>query len=300
LIAHGTESIALTRTLDCSMHRLWRAITDPAELSVWLGGECSIDARVGGGVRFDLPDEDIRAAGTVRLVAAPQPDHQVALLEHTFVDAANAGITSVCRWCVRDAPSGCELVFTHDGFGEADRGRLEAWWNSGLVAPIERPVLARLATPLPRALDLLRAARRILLVSFIGPEVPQTLLAAGFEVYAKIGPQPDAWARCRRDRGELAFDPIATPPNGIDLVHLDVSDAFAEYLDVARSLGAKTFWFHSARTRPPEPHDDRGCWLPAAQSMQQRAAAEALGLEYVDDRYIAHVAAALTAGKERR
>ncbi len=87
--------------------------------------------------------------------------------------------------------------------------------------------------------------------------------------------------------------PSATSPNEIDLVHLDVSDAFSEYLDVARSLGAKTFWFHSARTRPPEPHDDRGCWLPAAQSMQQRAAAEALGIEYVDDRYIADVAAAL-------
>ena len=293
MIAQGTESIALTRAFDCSTQRLWRAITDPAELSAWLGGECSIDARVGGGVRFDLPDEDIQAAGTVRLVAAPQPDHSVAVLEHTFVDAANAGITSVCRWCVRDAPPGCELVFTHDGFGEADRGRLEAWWMSGLAAPIERHAPARSSTPLPRALALLRAARRILLVSFIGPEVPRTLLAAGFEVHAKVGPQPDAWARCRSERGELMFDPSATPPDEIDLVHLDVSDAFAEYLDVAHRLSAKTFWFHSARTCPPEPHDDRGCWLPAAQSTRQRAATEALGIEYIDDRYIADVAAAL-------
>ncbi len=267
------------------MQRLWRAITDPAELSRWLGGACSIDARVGGGVRFELPDEDIRAAGTVRLVAAPQPDHGVALLEHTFVDAANTGTTSVCRWCVR-----AELVFTHDDFGEVDRGRLEAWWTSGLAAPIERQAPTRSTTPLPRALALLRAARRILLVSFIGPEVPQTLLAAGFEVYAKVGPQPDAWAHCRSEHRELMFDPRATPPDEIDLVHLDVSDAFAEYLDVAHSLGAKTFWFHSARTRPPEPHDDRGCWLPAAQSVRQCAAAEALGIDYIDDRYIGDVA----------
>ena len=294
MIAEGTDSIALTHAFDCSMQRLWRAVTDPTELSAWLGGECSIDARVGGGVRFEIPGEDIRAAGTVRLVAAPQTDHRVAVLEHTFVDAANAGVTSVCRWCVRDAPPGCELVFTHDGFGEADRGRLEAWWTSGLTASIEPHAPARSVTPLPRALDLLRSARRILLVSFIGPEVPQTLLAPGFEVYAKVRPQPDAWARCRCEGGELVFDASTTPPNEVDLVHLDVSDAFAEYLDVARALGAKTFWFHSARTRPPEPHDDRGCWIPAAQSTRQRAAAEASGLEYIDDRYIADVAAALT------
>jgi hypothetical protein len=34
----------------------------------------------------------------------------------------------------------------------------------------------------------------------------------------------------------------------------------------------------------------RGCWLPAAQSARQRAAATAAGLECVDDRYITDVA----------
>ncbi|HTK96979.1 MAG TPA: SRPBCC domain-containing protein [Pseudomonadales bacterium] len=292
MITSGADSIALTSAFDCSLQRLWRAITHAEELSAWLGGECSIDARVGGNVLFDLSDEGIHARGTVRQVAEPRPDRRVALIEHTFVDSADAEITSICRWALRDTPTGCELVFTHDGFGEAGRARWEAWWRTGLESS-ERRIAARPTTPQSAAVALLRAARRILLVSFIGPEVPETLLSAGFEVFAKTGPEPDAWARCRRDLGELVFEPCTTPLNDIDLVHLDVSDAFEEYLEVAHSLGARTFWFHSARTCPPQPHDDRGCWLPAAQSARQRDAAEALGMEYVDDHYIADVVRAL-------
>jgi hypothetical protein len=143
------------------------------------------------------------------------------------------------------------------------------------------------------AREALRASRRVLLVSFIGPDVPSTLTACGFEVFAKVGPDPDAWAYCRRERGDIRFEPSTEPPQDIDLVHLDVSHAFNEYLTAAKSLGAKTFWFHSGRTAPTEPHDDRGCWLPREISERQRAATEAMGLVYIDDRYIADVARSL-------
>jgi hypothetical protein len=143
------------------------------------------------------------------------------------------------------------------------------------------------------ARDTLRASRRVLLVSFIGPDVPATLTACGFEVFAKVGPGPDAWACCHREGGNIRFEPSNKPPQDIDLVHLDVSEAFNEYLAVAKSLGAKTFWFHSGRTAPDEPHDDRGCWLPREISERQRAAGEAMGLVYIDDRYIADVARSL-------
>jgi uncharacterized protein YndB with AHSA1/START domain len=284
-------SIEFTHAFECSAERLWQALVAPDELSAWLGGACSIDARVGGRIRFDVPSERVHASGAVRLVAAPQPDHSVAVLEHTFVDDADAGVTSVCRWAVHRSQTGCELAFTHDGFGEADRARLEAWWAKGLATSVERSDVTRPTTSLARATALLRDARRIVLVSFIGSEVPDALLEAGFDVFAKVGPQPDAWAHCRRAGVEFSFDRCATP-NDIDLVHLDVP-AFDEYLEVARALGAKTLWFHSARTCPPEPHDDRGCWLPASQSARQRDAALAAGLEYVDDRYIADVARTL-------
>jgi uncharacterized protein YndB with AHSA1/START domain len=70
-------SIELSHVFRCSAERLWEAITAPDELSQWLGGTCSIDARVGGQVRFDVPSERLHAAGTVRWVVAPQPDHSV-------------------------------------------------------------------------------------------------------------------------------------------------------------------------------------------------------------------------------
>jgi hypothetical protein len=116
----------------------------------------------------------------------------------------------------------------------------------------------RRGTSLADARALLASARQVLLVSFIGPEVPATLIAAGFDVYAKVGPEPDAWAVCRRDLGDfrnrngVRLEPISRPPERVDLLHLDVSDAFDECLGVAKALGARTFWFHSARTCPPE------------------------------------------------
>ena len=284
------DSVHFTGWFDCTKERLWRALVDPNELSAWLGGTASIEARVGGRVSFDLPHDGVRATGSVRSCEPPRLTHRVAMIEHTFVEDGGTGALSICRWAIRDERGGAELVFTQDRLTATDRQRLSPIWTRALGKPTERIAARAGETTLAHAKALLAAAHRILLVSFIGPEVPMTLTSAGFEVYAKVGPEPDAWAVCRRDGDELRFDPLPSAPDGIDLVHLDVTDAFDEYLAIAAGLGAKTFWFHSARTCPPEPHDDRGCWLPAAQSDRQRAAAEGLGLAYVDDRYIADVA----------
>jgi hypothetical protein len=107
-------------------------------------------------------------------------------------------------------------------------------------------------------------------------------------VLVRIGPESDAWASCALHDETLRFEPCAAP-TAIDLLHLDVGDAFDGYLEVARQLGAQTFWYHSARAAPPAPHDG-GCWLPPLQSDRQRVAVQAAGLAYVDDIYIADVA----------
>jgi uncharacterized protein YndB with AHSA1/START domain len=288
------NEVRFTGWFDCTREELWRALIDPNELSAWLGGTARIETRVGGSVLFDLPADAIRATGTVRAYEPPRAGYRVAMLEHTFIENTQPESISICRWVVRDARNGAELVFTQDRLSDADRERLTPIWSRTLGRPVDRTdVQTRPTTTLAEARALLSAAHRILLVSFIGPEVPAALTTAGFQVFAKVGPDPDAWAFCRRQRGELEFEPRSRAPDAIDLVHLDVSDAFDEYLAVARSLGAKTFWYHSARTCPPDPHDDRGCWLPAAQSLRQRSAAEAAGLAYIDDRYIADVARAL-------
>ena len=255
---------------DLSQAELWEAVTDPERLSAWLGGSCTIEPRVGGEVRFDLAADGVAAIGVVRQFEPPRPDRRVAMLSHTWVAD---GATSQCTWAVirdqDDDDHGCRLEFVHDGVGESDGDAAARAWRTRLGLEGQR------TTPLDELLAVLDVTRTVLLVSYIGPEIPDTLAEAGFDVVVKTGPGPDDWSPAR--------------PTRVDLVHLDVGTAFDEYLAVAVELGAHTFWYHSARTRPPAPADNRGCWVPAPQAEAQRRATEAAGLRYVDDRYLADV-----------
>lgn len=291
----GAAGIRVEEHFDRSQAELWAAITDADRLSRWLGGRCVIESRVGGEVQFELPDDGITAHGTVRSFDPPRPGFDVALVEHTFVDDAAPAVTSVCRWAViHNLDGGCDLHFTHDGFGEADRDKLTTAWPRRLGATAEpsEDDRARAATVAPA--EVLASAQRILLVSFIGPEVPVTLASAGFDVVAKTGPAPGDWAACRASGDELVTTPLSQAPDQVDLVHIDIGHAFDEYVDVAARLGAAAVWYHSARTRPPQAADNRGTWVPAAQSARQRQVVEAAGMTYVDDHYIADVARQIT------
>jgi uncharacterized protein YndB with AHSA1/START domain len=289
------SAVRIEEHFDRSQADLWAAITDSDRLSRWLGGRCSIDSRVGGEVQFDLPEDGITAHGTVRSCDPPTAGFRVALLEHTFVDDAAPAVTSVCRWAViQNVEGGCDLHFTHDGFGEADRDKLTTAWPRRLGAAAVPSAVDRPGVSTAAPADVLAAARRVLLVSFIGPEVPVTLASAGFDVVAKTGPGPDDWASCRAAGGELVTTPLSRPPDHVDLVHLDIAHAFDDYVELAARLGASTVWYHSARTRPPEPADNRGTWVPAPQSARQRQIVEASGMTYIDDHYIADVARQIT------
>jgi uncharacterized protein YndB with AHSA1/START domain len=52
-----TESIERTMELHAEPERVWRAITDPAELSRWFGTEAELDLRPGGVGYFGWPEE---------------------------------------------------------------------------------------------------------------------------------------------------------------------------------------------------------------------------------------------------
>ena len=132
----------------------------------------------------------------------------------------------------------------------------------------------------------------MLLVSYIGEEVPRALLHAGLDVLVKSGPGTDQWAIAQLDGDALVFDQRATPLSPVDIVHLDVGSLFDEYLDIAVQLGASVYWVHSARTQPPLPHDNRGTWIPDDVSINQLAAAADRGLSYVDNVYIVEAAKA--------
>jgi hypothetical protein len=284
------DRIQIHEEFDCSQQELWDAITEGEQLSAWFGGTCRIEPRVGGEVRFDLGDDGVVATGEVRAISGPRPGMGVAHLEHTVVDARRPELTSVCAWSVvklRDdaaaTDAGCHLYFTMDGVGELGGGALADAWPT-----------RRAATPFDDARAALASAQSVLLVDWLGPETPRTISRLVPVTYGKVGPADDDWALVEPQDGGDGFRTTRCPrPDHADLLHLDWTLGFDEFVGVAAELGVKTFWYHSGRTRPPAPADDRGVWVPARQSARQRATVEALGMTYIDDHHLLDVAAAL-------
>jgi hypothetical protein len=287
------EGIVIREHLDCSKEELWDSITDADELSAWLGGNCVIDPDVGGLVRFELPDAGLVATGVVRDWSPPVSSRSVAAIEHTLVDEAQSNVTWVCNWVLSASGSGCDLRFSLEGVDESDRARLAAPWRRlGLSASAHGSAPKRRTTTVDEALSLLRLARRVLLISWVTEDIPRSLVEAGFSVISKNGPEPDNYGRAEIREGAVEFTRVE-PPTRADLVHLDWTSGFEEYLGQARRLGARTFWYHSAKTKAPAPADVRGCWVSDAKSARLRAAVEAEGITYLDDHYIVNIARGL-------
>lgn len=292
----SNDRIEIHEQFDCSQQELWDAITDATQLMAWFGGTCTIESRVGGAVRFDIPDDGVVATGLVRAVRPPQPGLTVAHLEHTFIDATRPDFTSVCTWSVvkqrEDAQTtepGCDLYFTMDGVGEVGATSLADLWPSTADA-----------TTFDDATAAFAAAQSVMLVDWINPETPGTIARLAPATYAKVGPADDDWAQIEPDDSDDGFRATKCPkPTQVDLLHLDWTLGFDEFVDVAAALGVKTFWYHSGRTRPPAPADSHGVWLPARQSQRQRARVEALGMTYIDDHFILDAAAAVGARRKR-
>ncbi|MET0903663.1 MAG: SRPBCC domain-containing protein [Acidimicrobiales bacterium] len=279
------KTIRIDVAVPKTAEKVWAAIADPDQRRAWFGGVYDIDPFEGGSVRVDLPEDGLHAEGILRAYGPPH------MLEHTFVANSLPGIESVCRWSVTRTIDGSLLTFEQVGMSSAQHDQLAPMWSRLLGAPLPEVSGQRLRTSLQGASAVLRGARRVLLVSFIDEEVPRALLQAGLGVLVKSGPGPDQWSLARLDGDALVFD-ARTAPEPVDIVHLDVDTLFDEYLDVAVRLGASVYWVHSARTRPPTPHDTRGTWLPDDVSIIQREAVEARGLIYIDDVYIADAARA--------
>ena len=125
--SRGETAIRIEEHFDRSQAELWAAITDTDRLSRWLGGGCSIDSKVGGVVRFDLR----MTASPPTAPSAPSTRRgRASVSRWSNTPSSTTGArTPVCRWAViENVDGGCDLHFTHDGFGEADRDRLTTAW----------------------------------------------------------------------------------------------------------------------------------------------------------------------------
>ena len=141
---------------------------------------------------------------------------------------------------------------------------------------------------------LLRDARSVLVVDWPSPDVPDALLAAGYEVFVKGGPGPRDYAvRERSADGSILSRPVGEAPAGVDLVYAHRPLAELDGLiAMAVSLQARALWWQSGLSQDGG-RDPYGCWVSPAEAAPARAAAEAAGLQYVDDVYVGDAVRAL-------
>jgi uncharacterized protein YndB with AHSA1/START domain len=119
--------LRLERRLKHPPERVWRAITDPAELAHWFPAKVDVELRDGGTIRFTFPGEDSTTTG--RVVTADPPR------EFTF-----GWNDDTLRWLITADGDGSLLEFTHT-FGRGDPaiaklagGRTAAGWDVCLDA----------------------------------------------------------------------------------------------------------------------------------------------------------------------
>jgi uncharacterized protein YndB with AHSA1/START domain len=140
LTAGERPALRLERRLKHAPEKVWRAITDPAELAHWFPAEVDVELRDGGAIRFTFPGDDTTMTG--RVVTADPPR------EFTFI-----WNDDTLRWLITPDGDGSLLEFTHT-FGRGDpaiaklaAARTAAGWDVCLDAldarlaghPFEQP-----------------------------------------------------------------------------------------------------------------------------------------------------------------
>ncbi|MGE3073282.1 MAG: SRPBCC domain-containing protein [Dehalococcoidia bacterium] len=109
-------TVRYERTSRHSAERLWRAITDPAEVTKWMQYPARIDLRVGGAYYVDYAKTNEGCLDGIIVAIEP-----ARLLRYAWG-------TTIVEWSIESLESGCAHTFSQ--FGLPDRGPGE----EGLVA----------------------------------------------------------------------------------------------------------------------------------------------------------------------
>jgi uncharacterized protein YndB with AHSA1/START domain len=129
-------SVRYDRNSKHSAERLWRAITEPAEVTAWMQYPARIDLRVGGEYFVDFAKTNSGALEGI--IVAVEPNR---LLRYAWN-------TSIVEWTIRPSAGGCTHSFLQTGL--ADRGPGEeglvagwhAWWDDLDLYLDEKPLPA--------------------------------------------------------------------------------------------------------------------------------------------------------------
>jgi uncharacterized protein YndB with AHSA1/START domain len=125
-------TITFRRESKHSPQRLWHAITDPEEVSKWMGYPARIDLRPGGDYHLDFsrPHEGDDGGELDGVIVRVQHEEALAIVWGR----------SVLEWAIEPEGEGCRYTFTHHGQeppSEGDRHTdegLAAGWHAFLDA----------------------------------------------------------------------------------------------------------------------------------------------------------------------
>lgn len=120
---HGEARLRFTRRLGHSRERVWRALTEPGELSAWFPSTIDGERRAGAALSFQFGDE----AGSVAM------DGEMVVFDPPSLMEFRWG-TDVLRFELREDGDGCilTLVDTIDDYGKGARDA--AGWHACLDA----------------------------------------------------------------------------------------------------------------------------------------------------------------------
>lgn len=121
-IVDGRPMLRFERRLAHPVGKVWRAITDPAELPHWFPWQVELEPRIGGTMRFTHPTG-----------AATAPDAVITEWDppRVFAYRWNDG---ELRWELRADGDGCVLVFTHSFAELPPAAKFAAGWHLSLDA----------------------------------------------------------------------------------------------------------------------------------------------------------------------
>src|SRR5215207_5968715 len=122
------DRIERTLLLPVAQERAWRAITDPAEINRWFGGDPVLDLRPGGELRFTW------SGGTRCRVATVKPPHRFAYWwhpgseQHHDVPFDDQPQTLV-EFILDEAPGGTRLTLIESGFAALPAETYDRIWQ---------------------------------------------------------------------------------------------------------------------------------------------------------------------------
>jgi len=101
----GPRTLRFERRLEHPPERVWRALTDPGELAVWLVAAAELEPRLDGAVTLRWVGD---ASATGRIVASQPPEE----LAYTWDEGEGE---SLVRFSLTADGDGTRVVLTHEG-----------------------------------------------------------------------------------------------------------------------------------------------------------------------------------------